>query len=469
MSAESRSVRITVVGTGYVGLVTGAVLAEIGHQVTCVDKDQATVEALRQGRVGIQEPGLSELVFRHGTTERIKFTTDLIAGIADAEAIFIAVGTPPLPNGEADLSAVESVVSTIASHLKRYTVIVMRSTVPVGASVRVRSLMESAGAPPHLFDVVSNPEFLRQGNAVADFSAPARIVLGGESDRALHVIERVYAPMANAGIPVVHVSNATAEMAKYAANTFLALKISFINEVANICDLVGANVAQVAAVLGMDQRIGKHFLMPGPGFGGSCLPKDVSALTHTAEAAGYQFRLGQAIMHVNQLQKEQVVERVVQLLGSPIGKRIAVLGLTFKAGTDDLRDSPALFICRALHQQGIVLNAFDPGGMKNAARELPEVSLHETAYLAAEGADLILVLTEWPQFKSLDFHRLARIVSRAIIFDTRNLLDQEALQAAGFASFRIGHGSFASPALARDGERSSNGYPGRTPVTRDAE
>lgn len=431
--------RVTMVGAGYVGLVSGACLAEFGHDVICVDRDAKRLAMLRQGRMPIYEPGLDRLVAANVASGRLRFSGDLTAAVAGAEVIFIAVGTPANPrDGHADLKYVHAAAAEIAGALTGYAVIANKSTVPVGTGDEVERIIR-AHNPAALFDVVSNPEFLREGYAIGDFMRPDRVVIGADSARARDVMDALYAPLAETGVPLMQCERRTAEITKYAANAFLAMKISFINEIADFCEKVGADVEGVAEGIGLDRRIGAAFLNAGPGYGGSCFPKDTLALVKSAEEAGARLRLVETTIAANESRKRDMGRRIIRACGGSVrGKTICLLGLTFKANTDDMRAAPALAIARTLQDHGAIVRAYDPAGMEHAATMLEGVRLAETAYKAAEGADAVAVVTEWDEFRTLDLHRLALVVRGRILVDLRNICSEEAAVAAGFHHIPIG-------------------------------
>jgi len=428
------SVRITVIGTGYVGLVTGACLAELGHDVICVDKEQAKIEGLTAGVMPIYEPGLDDLVLRNTKAGRLRFSLDVAASVKGRDAVFIAVGTPTDgPSGRADLRFVQAAAAEVASHVDGFTVIVTKSTVPVGTNRIVAAIAKKHADPAYTPAVASNPEFLREGAAISDFMEPDRIVIGAEDPRAIAVMKRIYDPFVGAGQKLMVTGIETAELIKYAANAFLAVKISFINEMADLCEELGADVEQVAAGIGSDARIGPAFLRVGPGWGGSCFPKDTKALQATAHDLGVPVRIVEAAVTANAERKKAMAERIAAACdGAVKGKRIAVLGLTFKGQTDDMRDSPSLDIVPALIARGAEVVAYDPSSPKEAARLLPEVTLAESAADAARGADALVVLAEWKVFRSLDLGRLARLMRHRALVDLRNLFTAAEAKAAGF-------------------------------------
>ncbi len=421
--------RVAVVGTGYVGLVTGACFAEIGHQVTCIDEDRAKIAELARGKVPIFEAGLQELVSRNMSAGRLHFSDETVPVVREAEVVFITVGTPSGENGEADMSAVQRVARTIAGAINGYKVVVNKSTMPVGSTKLVQRIIEENTDGVREFDVISNPEFLREGSAVQDFMHPDRIVIGADDQRAVGVMTELYKSL---NAPLVVTDPASAELIKYASNAFLATKVSFINAIANICEAVGADVREVALGMGYDRRIGFEFLRAGPGFGGSCFPKDCRALIEISGRAGYTFGLLEGVLAVNDEQKQLMVAKVRNLLGDLAGKRIGVLGLAFKANTDDLRESPALDIVRMLAEGGAEVSVYDP--CCNAARgpNIADVSLAAGAYDVAQGAELLLILTEWDEFKWLDFRKMKELMASPVIVDTRNCLDPQVLRRMGF-------------------------------------
>jgi UDPglucose 6-dehydrogenase len=430
---------ISVIGTGYVGLVTGACFAEFGVQVTCMDKDEQRIGALEKGKIPIYEPGLSELVHKGITDGRLSFTTDLKKAVESSLVIFIAVGTPAKNDGSADLSFVEEVGRGIAANLNGYKVIVTKSTVPVGTGEHLRTLIGSLAGKGAAFDVVSNPEFLREGSAIEDFMRPNRVVIGAESPQAVAVMRDLYRPLYLIETPFVLADVATAEMIKYASNTFLATKVSFINEVATLCEHVGADVQVVAKAMGLDQRIGSKFLHPGPGFGGSCFPKDVAAMIRTGQQANCSIEIAEATMRANQNQRARMVEKIRNAVGGELkGKRVGVLGLSFKPNTNDLRDSPALDIIARLQTAGAQVQAYDPAAMEEASRLLPELRLCTNPYEAAEGADALVLMTEWNQFRNLDLDRIKETLRSPVFVDLRNVYETARMIALGFKYVSVG-------------------------------
>jgi UDPglucose 6-dehydrogenase len=430
--------KIAVVGTGYVGLVTGTCFAETGNTVTCVDIDKEKVKKLQEGVITIYEPGLEQLFERNIKQNRLFFTTSLEEGIKDAKVIFLALPTPPGEDGSADLKYILNVSENLGPLLKDYVVVVDKSTVPVGTADKVRERIAKKATVE--FDVVSNPEFLREGVAVEDFMKPDRVVLGTSSARARKVMENLYGPFVRQGNPIIFMDEKSAELTKYAANSFLATKITFMNEIANLCELLGADVDSVRKGVGTDSRIGKRFLFPGIGYGGSCFPKDVQALAKSAKDAKYDFKILNAVMDVNNSQKVKLIPRIKEYFkGNLKGKVIAIWGLSFKPHTDDIREAPALYNIEALLKEGVIIKAHDPEGMKNVERILEDkIQYCNTPYEAAENADAIFIATEWPEFRAPDFDRLSSILKEKVIFDGRNLFDLTLMKELGFAYYSIG-------------------------------
>lgn len=433
--------RITMIGTGYVGLVTGTCFAEFGHHVTCVDKIRDKIDKLKQGDIPIYEPGLDGLVAKNSTEGRLRFTTELGEAVSSAEAVFIAVGTPSSRRGDgyADLSYIYDATKEIASYLKNYTVIIDKSTVPVGTARQVARIIKEVN-PEADFDVASNPEFLREGAAIRDFMRPDRVVIGVESDRAEAVLRNIYQPLYLQETPIVKTGIETAELTKYAANAFLAAKISFINEIALLCDAIGADVVDLAKGIGMDGRIGSKFLHPGPGYGGSCFPKDTLALMRIAQENGESLRVVEAAIEANGAQKAKMVKKIRDMLGgSEAGKTIAVLGLTFKPETDDMRDSPSITIIPALIEKGAHIRAHDPQGIKEAQELLPaDIIYSEDSYDACTGADAVILMTEWNQYRALDLDRLGSVMKQKIFIDLRNVYQPDLLKEKGFHYIGVG-------------------------------
>ncbi|MFQ5346979.1 MAG: UDP-glucose dehydrogenase family protein [Rhodothalassiaceae bacterium] len=431
--------RVSVVGTGYVGLVSGACFSEFGHHVTCIDTDAEKIAALRRGEVPIYEPGLEALIERNGTAGRLDFTTRMADSVAASDAVFIAVGTPSRRgDGHADLSYVFAAAEELAQYLYGYTVVVTKSTVPVGTGRRIEAILKER-APDKDWDVASNPEFLREGAAIEDFMRPNRVVVGVESDQARAVMRELYRPLFLNETPIVFTSRESAELIKYAANAFLATKISFINEIGDLCEKVGADVQDVARGIGLDGRIGAKFLHAGPGYGGSCFPKDTLALLRTAEEAGAPLRIVGATVEVNDTRKKAMADRIIAACGGTVeGKTIAVLGLTFKPNTDDMREAPSLDIIPALQRAGATIRAHDPAGMEEAAKHFENVTFCDDAYKAMEGADALVLLTEWNQFRALDFARARERMQTPLLVDLRNVYSRGEPQAEGFAYVGIG-------------------------------
>lgn len=433
--------KIAMVGSGYVGLVSGACFADFGHDVVCIDKDPAKIDSLRAGIMPIYEPGLAELVTSNAKSGRLTFTTDLAEGIADASAIFIAVGTPSRRgDGHADLSFVYAVAEEIGQALKNDAVVVTKSTVPVGTGDEVERILSEAN-PGVKFAVASNPEFLREGAAIGDFKHPDRIVIGTEDEWARGVMREVYRPLFLNKSPILFTSRRTSELIKYAANAFLAVKITFINEMADLCEKVGADVQDVSRGIGMDGRIGAKFLHAGPGYGGSCFPKDTLALLKTAEDYEAPTRIVEAVVAVNDSRKRAMGRKVIEALGgadAARGKKVAMLGLTFKPNTDDMRDSPSIAIALALADAGVAITAYDPEGMELAGPLMPEVTMAPNTYAAIEGADAVVIVTEWDAFRALDFDRIKRIAKAPVLVDLRNVYNPAEIRAKGFAYSSVG-------------------------------
>ncbi len=429
--------KICMVGTGYVGLVTGACLADFGMDVVCVDKDEAKIDALQRGRVPIYEPGLEEIVAKNERAGRLRFTTDLKTSIEESLAIFIAVGTPPKADGSPDLTFVRQVAEAVAEHMNGYKVVVTKSTVPTGTGRMIEQTLRARNGK-HDFSVVSNPEFLREGSAVSDFLRPDRIVIGASDARAVEVMQEIYSPLYLIETPFVITDVASAELIKYASNGFLAVKISFINEIARLCELMGADVHDVAKGMGLDRRIGPKFLHPGPGFGGSCFPKDTSAAADLARQNGYTFRIIEATMEVNRETKARMIQKIAATAGPLAGKTAAVLGLSFKPETDDIRESPAVAVALDLRDAGASIRAFDPAAMANAKTVLPEAHFAEDAYDCATGADFLVLATEWNEFRALDFGKLARVMRSRTMIDLRNVYDPKTMKEAGWTYTGVG-------------------------------
>ena len=430
---------ICMIGTGYVGLVTGACLADFGMDVVCVDKDEAKIAALQRGHIPIYEPGLEEMVAKNERAGRLRFTTDLKSAIEDSLAIFIAVGTPPRPDGSPDLTFVRQVAKTIAKHMNGYKVVVTKSTVPTGTGKMIEEIVRK-NDQRHDFSIVSNPEFLREGSAVSDFLRPDRIVIGASDPRAVEVMQEIYSPLYLLETPFVITDVASAELIKYASNGFLAVKISFINEIARLCELMGADVHDVAKGMGLDKRIGGKFLHPGPGFGGSCFPKDTAAAADLARQNGYTFRIIEATIEVNRETKARMIHKIEAAVGPLAGLTAAVLGLSFKPETDDIRESPAIAVVTDLTKAGASVRAFDPAAMDNARAVLPQVHYATDAYDCAAGADFLVIATEWNEFRALDFTRLTRAMKSRTLIDLRNVYEPDAMREAGWTYTGVGRG-----------------------------
>lgn len=438
---------ICVVGTGYVGLTTGVCFADLGNTVTCIEINPDKLELLRSGKAPIYEPGLEELQERNMRAGRLRFTDDYTIGMAEAELVFITVGTPMGADGAADLSQVKAAARSIGQHLTHYTVIIDKSTVPVGTGDMVSNIIAEHASPESSFAVVSNPEFLREGSALSDFFKPDRVVLGSTDQAAAERVAELHAPL---GAPVIITDLRTAEMIKYASNAFLATRISFINEIAQICEKLGADVREVARGMGVDKRIGPHFLDAGIGYGGSCFPKDVLALHHMAASAGCHPQLLQAVMDINQDARGKFVQKVETLLGDLKGKVIGVLGLSFKPNTDDMREAASVDVVRALQAGGAHVKAYDPVAMENAGDLLPSTTFCATAYDVAKGADALLLITEWNEFKQLNWEKIRGFMRQPIVVDGRNLYDPAEMTGRGFVYWGVGRGS--QPSMASQSE-----------------
>ena len=430
--------KIAVVGTGYVGLVTGTCFAETGNQVTCVDINQEKVQQMQAGKIPIYEPGLDDLFQRNTQEGRLHFTTSLKEGIEGAKVIFLALPTPPGADGSADLKYILQVADDLGPILSDYTVIIDKSTVPVGTSDKVRAAIAKNATVD--FDVVSNPEFLREGVAVEDFMKPDRVVIGTQSDRAKDLMSRLYAPLVRQGNPIIFMDERSAELTKYAANAFLATKITFMNEIANLCELVGANVDEVRKGIGTDSRIGKRFLFAGIGYGGSCFPKDVQALAKTSAENDYEFKILDSVMKVNDKQKTKLIPHLAKhFKGDLAGKKIAMWGLAFKPYTDDIREAPALYNIDALLELGASVSAYDPEAMGHVKQLMGDkITFTKNPYEALEGADALLIVTEWPQFRTPDFERMDSLLKNKVIFDGRNLYELNQMQELGYTYYSIG-------------------------------
>ena len=429
---------ICIIGTGYVGLVTGACLAEFGMNLICVDIDQQKIDLLQQGKISIHEAGLEDLVLKNMREERLSFSTSVRDGVASSLVIFIAVGTPSKDDGSADLRAVEEVAKEIARYMNGYKVVVVKSTVPVGTCHRLKQLIRDHQVTPTPFDIVSNPEFQREGSAVEDFMRPDRVTIGAESEQAIAIMKDIYSALYLLETPFVITSLETAEMIKYAANSFLATKVTFINEIANLCEMVGADVHHVARAMGLDGRIGKKFLHPGPGFGGSCFPKDTRALSKIARERGYVFKILDSVIEVNEEQKQRMVMKIKEKVGDLRGKTIGILGLSFKPNTDDIRESSSIAIIQGLLALGAKVKAFDPAAMEEVKAVLPQLEYGMDAYDVAKGADALVLVTEWNQFRRLDLQRIKNLLKNPIFIDLRNVYDPDQMKRLGFNYCGVG-------------------------------
>src|ERR1043165_1678718 len=416
---------IAVIGTGYVGLVTGACFAEFGVDVTCVDVDEDKIDRLLKGVMPIYEPGLEQLVLKNTQAGRLRFTTDVRQAVEQALVIFLAVGTPPKPDGSPDMSFVEAAALSIADYMNGYKVIVTKSTVPIGTGERIRSLISERKKTRANFGIVSNPEFLREGAAINDFMRPDRVVIGSRDEEAIAIMKDLYRPLYLIEAPFVITSLEAAELTKYAANAFLAMKVSFINEIANLCDKIGCDVHDAARAIGMDKRIGSKFLYPGPGFGGSCFPKDTAALSVIARQFDCESLIVDAVIEANQRQGREMLTKIRKLVGSLEGKTIAVLGLAFKPETDDMREAPAMGIIRSLLQEGAKISAYDPVAKHEAMKLLPDIAYADDEYMAVKGADALVFVTEWNKFRALDMIRIRDLMKTPKIADLRNIYDPE--------------------------------------------
>lgn len=429
---------IAVVGTGYVGLVTGACFADFGMSVTCVDRDEAKIESLKLAKMPIYEPGLDALVAKNMREGRLDFSTDVRRAIEQSLVVFLAVGTPPSGDGSADMSQIDEVAYEIAKSLTGYKVIVTKSTVPVGAAARIKRIIAENKTTTSRFSVAANPEFLREGAAINDFMRPDRVVIGCTDEEAVAILKDIYRPLFLIETPFVITTPESAEMIKYASNAFLATKVSFINEIAQLCELLGADVHDVAKGMGMDTRIGSRFLHPGPGFGGSCFPKDARALVALGRSVNYDVRIVEAVLRVNENQKTSMIDRIRRLLNRLDDRIIAMLGLAFKPDTDDIRESPAIKIINDLQEAGARIRAYDPAAMESAKRILPGVEYCEDEYEAASGSDALVIVTEWNQFRRLDIDRLKQAMREPNIIDLRNIYEPDTMRAAGFKYLGMG-------------------------------
>jgi UDPglucose 6-dehydrogenase len=432
--------KISIIGSGYVGLVSGTCFSDFGHFVTCVDKDKKKIENLKKGIIPIYEPGLDDMIRENVKAQRLFFSTKLEEALIDADAVFIAVGTPTSRRGDgyADLTYVYEVAKEIAPYLKKYCIVIDKSTVPVGTAHQVKRIIKEIN-PKAKFDMASNPEFLREGSAIGDFMKPDRVVVGVETKKAEKIIREIYKPLYLIETPIVFTNLQTAELIKYASNGFLATKISFINEIANLCEAVGANVVDLAKGMGLDGRIGKKFLHAGPGYGGSCFPKDTLALARISQEHGSPIRIIETVIEVNSAQKARMVGKIKRALGgSESGKKIAVLGLTFKPETDDMRDSAALTILPALHEKGAKILATDPYGILEAQKYMPEIKYTNNAYKAIKGADCVILMTEWNEYRSLDLKKVKKNMKGDIFVDLRNVYDPKQMRKLGFKYYSVG-------------------------------
>jgi UDPglucose 6-dehydrogenase len=457
--------RVAMIGSGYVGLVSGACFADFGHHVTCVDKNAGKIAALNRGEMPIYEPGLAELVASNLKGGRIVFTTDLAAAVSDADAVFIAVGTPSRRgDGHADLTYVREAAREVAAELTGFTAVVMKSTVPVGTGDEVERIIREAR--PHAdVVVVSNPEFLREGAAIRDFKHPDRIVVGSDDARAREVMIELYRPLYLNAAPILHTDRRTAELIKYAANAFLATKIAFINEIADLCEKVGADVQQVARGIGLDNRIGAKFLHAGPGFGGSCFPKDAQALIKTAQDQGTPLRIVETTVAVNDVRKRAMARKVADAVGGEVrGKTVAVLGLTFKPNTDDMREAPSIALITALQDMGAKIRAYDPAGMTQAELVLADVVYCDGPYSCAEGAGALVIVTEWEQFRALDFERLKAVMAEPVLIDLRNVYQPDEVTRRGFRYRSVGRKAARAKGEAELRPASAENKPQRKPV-----
>jgi len=429
---------IAVIGTGYVGLVTGAGLADFGNAVICCDIDERKIDALNRGAIPIYEPGLDTIVARNVSEGRLRFTTDLADAIRSSRAIFIAVGTPPKPDGSADLRYVEEVARTIAGHMNGPKLVITKSTVPIGTGRMIEKILAESESG-HKGSVLSNPEFLREGSAIEDFMKPDRVVIGASDAESVELMKEIYAPLHSLEIPFVVTNVESSELIKYAANGFLATKISFINEIAVLCELLGADVQDVARGIGLDSRIGPKFLQAGPGFGGSCFPKDTSAMADIARRYGYDFQIIEAVLRVNGAIKERMVGKVADALDGDVrGKTIGILGLAFKPETDDMRDSPTIPLIRGLQREGAIVRAYDPQAIENSRSMFENVTFCRDAYETAEGCDALVIATEWNEFRALNLGRVRKLLRQPVVIDLRNVYDPQRMRAEGFQYVSVG-------------------------------
>jgi UDPglucose 6-dehydrogenase len=429
---------ICVIGTGYVGLVTGACLAEFGMNLICVDNDPQKIDLLKHGKVTIYEPGLENLVAKNTKEGRLRFSSSIEEGVKSSLVVLIAVGTPPREDGSADLRFVEEAAKEVARSMDGYKVIVMKSTVPVGTARRLKALIQGHQTQPASFDIVSNPEFLREGSAIEDFMRPDRVVIGAESEQAMAVMKDIYSALYLIETPFILTSPESAEMIKYATNSFLAAKVTFINEIANLCEKVGADVHHVAKAMGLDGRIGKKFLHPGPGYGGSCFPKDTRALSQIAREKGYTFRILDSVIQANEIQKQRMVDKIKGMVGDLRGRKIGILGLSFKPNTNDIREASSIAIIQGLIQMGAKVKVFDPAAMEEAKAVLSGVEYGQDAYDVASEADALVLVTEWNQFRRLDLLRIKALLKEPIFIDLRNVYDPAHMKQLGFRYSGVG-------------------------------
>ncbi len=442
--------KICVVGAGYVGLVTGACLADFGMEVTVVDIDEDKIASLRRGEIPIFEPGLTTMVRRNAADRRLRFATELGPEIEQAKAVFIAVGTPPGPDGSADLRHIHAVARDVGRHLDSFKVIVTKSTVPTGTGKEIEEIVTAESGGKQEFAVVSNPEFLREGSAIEDFLRPDRVVIGSRDQRAIDIMREIYAPLHVADVPFVVTDVESAELIKYASNGFLATKISFINEIATLCEDLGADVRVVARGMGLDSRIGPLFLHPGPGFGGSCFPKDTRAVAQLAHQHGGRFRIIEAVLEANEATKARMLVKIEEALEGLEGRKVAVLGLSFKPDTDDIRESPALPIVRGLLDGGAEVRAYDPEAMDACRKEFPDVTYCEDAYDAASGCDALVILTEWNEFRALELERIKSLLRQPLVIDLRNIYSPDQMAAAQIRYVSVGREEVPAPAVVQE-------------------
>jgi UDPglucose 6-dehydrogenase len=461
--------QITVIGTGYVGLVCGACFASFGHKVICVDTDARKIDELNAGRMPIFEPGLQDLVTAQRGEQRLAFTTNLSSAIPSADFVFLTVGTPSLPNGRADLSFMYQCAAAVATHLRGYTAVVIKSTVPLGTADEIEAIIRSEHATGS-WSVISNPEFLREGAAISDFLRPDRVVIGTEDERARQLLARLYRPLRQQGVPMVFTSRRTAELIKYAANGFLATKIAYMGEIADLCEKADADFRQVALGVGLDQRIGRLFLQAGPGYGGSCFPKDAAALVATAQQFGASPRILPSAIAANETRKRAMVDKVVESCGGSVrGKRIAILGLTFKPGTDDVREAPSLVIIPRLEALGARVRAYDPAGMVQARKVLPRLRIAKDAYACTRQCDAIVIMTDWEQFRALDLERIKAGLRTPVLIDLRNLFEPDEMVRHGFEYTGIGVPALTRRAPARSAETLPSVLASRRSIAPDAD